>query len=79
MTTDPKILAVINDVAEDLRDLVTDIEAGIETTQDHYGDYLGILTTMGQGDAGFRKVIAVALLKAGANHDGVQSALKCSG
>ena len=67
---------VITSVADDLREHVAKIEAGIATTQNHYGDYMNLIMSVATDDANVRKIIALALIRAGANREGVLSALK---
>ncbi len=73
--------ALISSLADDLRETVADIEAGPQFTKDHYEAYM---TMMGAGQAGAgegkagREVVALALVKAGANRTGVVTALKLS-
>lgn len=74
MTDKEKLDAMVKDLAADLRKPVTKIEASIATTQNHYGDYLDLLTGITK-DVQARKVVALALVEAGANRRGVASAL----
>ena len=67
-----------------LKPIVTDIEGKTETTRDHYGDYLAFIsraTKDATGDAK-RKCVqfwALALTLAGANRQGVMSAVNLMG
>jgi len=70
-----KVSTLINGLAEDLAPLVKDIEARIETTQHHYGDYGAVISQFSKGKAGVAKIIAAALIKAGANATGVTNGL----
>ena len=67
-----KLDQLISDLAGDLKPEVDKIEASPKTTKDHYGRYGAILTTVSGGN---RNIIALALIKAGANENGVKSAL----
>jgi Mg2+ and Co2+ transporter CorA len=67
---------VLKDVADDLRGLVSDIESGIKTTQNHYGRYLSIITHIAGDNIDVASIIAAALIMAGANRKGVNDALK---
>ncbi len=66
--------AIIDDMAETLKPIVQGIETSIKTTQDHYGRYLSILTQF--KDKQMRSIVVKALIQAGANQAGVNSALK---
>jgi hypothetical protein len=70
-----KVSQLINDLAGDFKELVTTIEAKPETTQHHYGDYGGVISQFSHGKPGVAKIIAAALIKAGANADGVNNGL----
>lgn len=67
--------ALIDGLAADLAPLVRDIEAGPEVTQHHYGRYGSILSQFSKGNKVVAKVIAVALMQAGANRLGVENGL----
>lgn len=72
-----KVTELINGLAEDFAPLVKDTEEKPETTQHHYGDYGAIISQYSKGKAGIAKIIASALIKAGANADGVNNGLHC--
>lgn len=63
----------ISQVVEALTPIVAKIEKSFPSTQNHYGDYLGIL---GMAQPSERKKLAAVLVKAGANLEGVRSALE---
>jgi hypothetical protein len=69
--------AMIADLAKDLREAVTDIEASIELTQNHYGAYLNILSMAKDGLS--KDILVLALIEAGANEQGVRDARKLGG
>ena len=80
--------AVIDTMAEVVKPLVQSIEASIPTTQNHYAEYMTVIHVLatqcpvGDNPEMIRKVhigIGVALQRAGANHKGVQSALRAMG
>ena len=73
--TKEQIDAAIKDLAKDLEPVVQEIESGLKTTQNHYGRYMSILTMAGNEPDSMR-LIALALVEAGANHAGVKSAMK---
>ena len=72
------LTALIDDLAGDLKELVTEIEASPKTTQNHYGRYMSVIAESAQGDRAAGRVIAMALIKAGANQPGVSSAFSLS-
>lgn len=69
---------LVASLADDLREIVTEIEGGMQTTQNHYGRYMSVLAAVGQNEPSVKKVVAAALIKAGANHAGVSNALNLS-
>lgn len=69
--------AILKDVAIDLEPLVRDIEDSPMTTQNHYGDYMSVLSQAGDSDN--KRFIALALIDAGANKQGVRDALRAHG
>ena len=73
-----KLAAMIDDLAGDLKEIVTEIEASPKTTQNHYGRYMSVITMTAKGNKGMGQVIAMALIKAGASPPGVKSALSLS-
>ncbi len=66
---------IVEDLASDLRGAVSEIEGSVKTTQDNYGRYLEIIVGSADDDD-TRRLIALALLAAGANRDGVRSAIR---
>ena len=66
--------AIIDDMAETLKPIVQGIETGIKTSQNHYARYLPILSQF--KDKQMRGIMVKALIQAGANQAGVNSALK---
>ena len=69
----------ISELAVDLASTVKSIETSIVTTQDHYGQYLAILSMYREKSLSTVMIIAMALIKAGANEEGVHSALSLLG
>jgi hypothetical protein len=65
--------SLLNDLAATLKPEVIKIESGLETTRNHYGEYMHILSRF---EGGKRITIALALIRANANYRGVQDALK---
>ena len=74
MTNREKADAIIAGLANDLRPAVEKIEKAIPVTRNHYGAYLDFFTIC--TDSTNRKIVAYALLKAGANKEGVLDALR---
>lgn len=56
-----------------IKPIVVRIESSLPTTKDHYGDYMGILATAKNPEE--RKKMAMVLIIAGANKNGVLAAL----
>lgn len=71
-----KLNALINGLAEDCKPAVAQIEAGIKTTKDNYGPYMNLISMLSKGDAKVANLISLALIKAGANTNGVASAMR---
>ena len=67
---------MIDGLVDDLKEVVLTIEKSPKTTQNHYGRYMSLLSSLSHGDARMSKIIALALIKAGANRQGVASALQ---
>jgi RNA binding exosome subunit len=63
--------AVIS-IAETIKPALDDIHANTPTTQNYYGDYMRLLSYKPER----KKVIALAMLYAGANPQGVEAAVK---
>jgi hypothetical protein len=74
----PTLDKLIDDLASDLKDAVTKIESGIKTTQNNYGRYMSLLSTLAKNKSQ-AQLVGMALIKAGANRQGVSSALQCMG
>jgi RNA binding exosome subunit len=73
----PAVQKVIDSLANDLREGVAEIEASTPTTRGHYGTYMGLFSQFAD-DAGQGRILAKALIKAGANERGVNDALRVS-
>jgi hypothetical protein len=70
-----KLEAAIDDLARDpdIKKIVADIEGRIKTTKGHYGDYMSFLTNF--KDRTSLYIMSQALLKAGADQEGISGAL----
>lgn len=81
MTSQPdrseRFLELVQQIADTFKDYVAETEASIPTTRNHYGDYMGLMLRFAD-DAGQRAILAKALVKAGANKQGVADALKAA-
>ncbi len=74
--TENKLDAVIAELAADLKDMVSKIESSPATTQNHYGCYGALISRVANGNKNIANVVALALIKAGANRVGVANAVK---
>lgn len=61
-------------LAEDMAPLVKDIEARPNTSQNHYVDYGAVIRQFGGDDQVKQGLVAVALVRAGANRQGITTA-----
>lgn len=71
----PELKNAIISLAEIVKPALKEIHAKNATTKNYYGDYLGFLTPMA-ADKGKVKLTALAMMYAGANPEGVESAVK---
>jgi hypothetical protein len=68
---------LVMDLASDFAPVVKDIESSrYSTTQNNYGRYMSLISSMSKGDKKRAEIIAMALITAGANRSGVKSALR---
>tara|TARA_R100001143_G_scaffold61905_2_gene63821 strand:- start:944 stop:1189 length:246 start_codon:yes stop_codon:yes gene_type:complete len=69
----------IIDLSEDsdIQELIQTTEAAIKTTKEHYGEYLSLLSNI--KDKNTRYILSQAFIRAGANTEGVKSAMKIIG
>ena len=74
--TKSELDTLIADLADDFRPQVLKIETSIPTTKNHYGRYMELLCQMAKGDKNLAMVFSLAMIKAGANREGIKSALK---
>jgi hypothetical protein len=70
-----KLDTLIEDLAADLKPEVNKVENGFATTQHNYGKYGALISAVSGGKSDTAKIIAAALIKAGANPIGVQNGL----
>jgi len=76
----------LNELALLLRHVVASIHSQSPTTQDYYGEYMGTLTTVAdkfkapvEDQKKLYLGIAIAMQRAGASKQGIQSALRVMG
>ena len=79
MTDKEKLDALVADMAETLRPMVAEIESSTKMTQCHYGRYMSLITQLSGGDKTQGRFIALALIEAGGNKNGVNNALHIHG
>jgi hypothetical protein len=72
-----QVAEVLKQLAQDpdIIELVQRIESKPETTQDHYGDYGTALAKLSGGNKKRAQAVAVVLILAGANPNGVKNGL----
>ena len=75
--TGPGLEATVANMADTLRDAVTAIEESTPTTRGHYARYMAIFSQFAD-DVGQANILALALIKAGGNEQGVRDALRVS-
>ena len=72
---DAKVVKVVEILAKDFKPIVDEIEnTKIKTTQNNYGKYMGFISKMSHDDKATMVIVGLALIEAGANHNGVKSA-----
>lgn len=77
--TDKKaeILKVVASMAEDLKEVVDEIENNSsQVTQYNYDRYLTVIHELSNGNKTTGMLVALALIQAGANNNGVRHAMK---
>ncbi len=77
MTIEQKFQAIVDRLAGKLTEAVKAIESDTTpTTQNHYGDYMAIISRVANGNSQIADVASLALIQAGANRQGVLDARK---
>ena len=72
--------ALIDDIAKDLTGIVEMIEGKPETTKDRYGDYMHFINDMApDNNKKAFNILGLCFIQAGANKQGVASALRILG
>ena len=70
-----KVVEIVTDLAKDFKPIVDKIEnTKVKTTQNNYGQYMGFISKMSHNDKATMVIVGLALIEAGANHNGVKSA-----
>ena len=77
MTQTEKVQSAIDQLASDpdIKECIKQIENLPLTTQNHYGDYMNSISRLCGNNKQMIKVVGLALIKAGANKNGVVSAV----
>ncbi len=70
----PELSSLIDGLAEDVKPQVEQIEKSLPTTKNHYGDYMSLLSNF--KDNKTLALMMLALIRAGANRQGVHDAYK---
>ena len=77
---DPRVLKAIDSLVPDLEPAIEIIEASLATTQNHYGRYMTMLIgIVPDSNAIMVMIVSQAMIKAGANPQGVNRALRIMG
>jgi hypothetical protein len=72
----PQLAKLITDLATDFKPEVEKIESGIKTTQNNYGRYMSLISTLSKGNKQHAILFSLALNEAGANRQGVADAMR---
>jgi RNA binding exosome subunit len=68
----PELQNVVKSISETIKPALDDIHASTPTTKNYYGDYMRLLSYKPER----KKIIALAMLYAGANPAGVEAAVR---
>ena len=75
MTIEEKFQAIVDRLASGLAETVQAIESDtMPTTRGHYGDYMAIISRLAKGNKRSADIVALALIQAGADSQGVRDA-----
>jgi hypothetical protein len=70
-----RVVEIVTDLAKDFKPLVDKIEnTKIKTTQNNFAKYARVISRMSHDDKAMMVIVGLALIKAGANYNGVKSA-----
>jgi len=66
---------IVKDLSKDFRPVVDKIEnTKIKTTKNNYAKYMGFIQEMSKNNEATMVIVGLALIKAGANYNGVKAA-----
>lgn len=68
--------SLILDLVADFAPYVAKVEKSMATTRNHYGEYGAMLNKLSKGGREMANILALAMVKAGANRQGVADGLK---
>lgn len=72
-----KLLAMISEMADDLKGVVEEIENNsMQVTQHNYDRYMTVIHELSNGNKTQAMLVVMALLDAGANREGVKNAMR---
>ena len=72
---DARVVEIVTDLAKDFGPVVDEIEnTKIKTTQNNYAKYMGFIQEMSKNNEATMVIVGLALIKAGANYNGVKAA-----
>jgi hypothetical protein len=72
---DALIIKIVTDLAKDFGPVVDKIEnTKIKTTKNNYAKYMGFIQEMSKNNEATMVIVGLALIKAGANYNGVKAA-----
>jgi hypothetical protein len=74
-----KIDQFVDMLQPEAKEAVESVNKKIATTKDNYGEYMKVLSIVGNGNSNITKIFALAMIKAGGNRNGINSALKVMG
>lgn len=69
--------SLVDQIVPDVLETVQRIEAKPLKTRDHYEEYLKCIPILSQGNHCMATVVALAMVKAGGNRQGIMSAMAC--
>ena len=75
MTTEQR-QSLILDLVEDFAPYVAKVEKSMATTRNHYGEYGAMLNKLSKGGREMANILALAMVKAGANAQRVAGGLR---
>ncbi len=76
MKPSPELQTLLDCLAEDFRPIVNSIEKSSPITQNHYGRYMELISSLGKGEKKQSMLFAAAMIQAGGNRADIASAMK---